>query len=86
MSEVLKSHGYLTAAVLGAFVLDARFGLNQGFDFYSGHFESTGGALVRPMPKERRGDRVVREALEWLEANDKQRFFLWIHLYDPHKP
>src|SRR5262245_58777773 len=32
LASVLKSAGYRTAAFVGAFVLDARFGLNAGFD------------------------------------------------------
>src|SRR5438477_3130041 len=32
LAGVLKSHGYRTGAFVGAFVLDARFGLNRGFD------------------------------------------------------
>ncbi len=38
LAEVLKQHGYHTAAVIGSFPLDASFGLNQGFDSYDDHF------------------------------------------------
>ena len=34
LAEHLKEHGYHTAAFIGCFVLDARFGLSQGFDTY----------------------------------------------------
>ena len=34
LTEILKQHGYNTAAFVGSFVLDRRFGLAQGFDFY----------------------------------------------------
>lgn len=86
LAEVLKAQGYATGAVLGAFVLDARFGLNQGFDFYDGDFNSMVTSGVRRVTKERRGDRVVRAALEWLRANQEKKCFLWIHPYDPHHP
>ncbi len=33
LAEILKKNGYKTAAVTGSFVLDSRFGLEQGFDF-----------------------------------------------------
>ena len=39
MASVLKQNGYQTGAVIAAAVLDSRFGLNQGFDFYYDHFE-----------------------------------------------
>jgi arylsulfatase A-like enzyme len=34
LAEVLAAKGYRTAAVIASFVLDRRFGLMQGFDFY----------------------------------------------------
>jgi arylsulfatase A-like enzyme len=35
---------------------------------------------------QRRGDEVLAEAYKWLEANNQDKFFAWIHLYDPHTP
>src|SRR5438874_2658711 len=40
LASVLKDNGYATAAVIGSAVLDSRFGLNHGFDFYYDHFDS----------------------------------------------
>ena len=34
VADRLRQHGYNTAAVVGAFVLDRRFGLGEGFDSY----------------------------------------------------
>src|SRR5712692_9256137 len=39
LASVLKEHGYSTGAVIGSAVLDSRFGLNRGFDFYYDHFD-----------------------------------------------
>ena len=39
LASVLKEHGYATGAVIGSAVLDSRFGLNRGFDFYYDHFD-----------------------------------------------
>jgi arylsulfatase A-like enzyme len=33
-----------------------------------------------------RADRVAAEALDWLEAHHRERFFLWVHFIDPHYP
>ena len=33
LAEILKEDGYKTAAFIGGFPLDSRFGLNKGFDF-----------------------------------------------------
>jgi tetratricopeptide (TPR) repeat protein len=35
---------------------------------------------------QRRGDEVMAEAINWLESVKRDRFFSWIHLYDPHTP
>ena len=34
LATVLKSGGYHTGAFIGGFVLDRRFGLDEGFDTY----------------------------------------------------
>ena len=39
LASVLKQAGYQTGAVIASAVLDSRFGLNQGFDFYYDHFD-----------------------------------------------
>src|SRR5947207_2967073 len=39
LASVLKDNGYTTGAVIGSAVLDSRFGLNHGFDFYYDHFD-----------------------------------------------
>ena len=38
LAKTLREAGYQTAAFVGAFPLDPRFGLNQGFDTYNGSF------------------------------------------------
>lgn len=86
LGKVLHDRGYATAAFLGAAVLDSRFGLNQGFDTYFDQFDFSrvdDNTLDR---LERRGDRVVDEALKWLKQNPRRPFLLWVHLYDPHYP
>ena len=39
LAEMLKQNDFTTAAVIGAFVLDSRFGTSQGFDYYNDNFE-----------------------------------------------
>jgi arylsulfatase A-like enzyme/Tfp pilus assembly protein PilF len=79
----LKAAGYATAAFVGAFPLDASFGLNQGFDLYDDKFPR-GAHSDSFVIAERRGDKVVEPALAWWKAHRDERRFLWIHLYDPH--
>jgi len=86
LAEVLKNCGYTTAAFVAAFVLDSRWGLQQGFDHYYDNFDLTKYKTVSLDAVQRRGDEVLVEAYKWLEENHKQKFFAWIHLYDPHTP
>ena len=83
VAEILKERGYKTGAVIGAFVLDSQFGLDQGFDFYDDVFEEKK-ENVHGGNVERRGEEVSRVAIRWLEENRDERFFLFIHYYDPH--
>jgi len=85
LASVLKRHGYTTGAVLGSAVLDSRFGLNQGFDFYYDHFDFNRLQESNLEEMERPGNLVADVALDWL-AKNHNKFFLWMHLYDPHYP
>jgi arylsulfatase A-like enzyme/Tfp pilus assembly protein PilF len=86
LAEVLKARGYRTGGFVAAYVLDSKWGIDQGFDTYFDDFdlgESKGlslGAIQRP------ANEVVDRVLPWLEAAKESRFFAWIHLYDPHTP
>jgi arylsulfatase A-like enzyme/Flp pilus assembly protein TadD len=86
LASVLKQHGYTTGAVIGSAVLDSRFGLNQGFDFYYDHFDFNRLQESNLEEMERPGNAVADVALDWLGKNHSKKFFLWMHLYDPHYP
>jgi arylsulfatase A-like enzyme/Tfp pilus assembly protein PilF len=86
LASVLKEHGYATGAVVGSAVLDSRFGLNHGFDFYYDHFDFNRLDEANLDQMERPGNLVADQALDWLGRNYQKKFFLWMHLYDPHYP
>jgi arylsulfatase A-like enzyme/Tfp pilus assembly protein PilF len=81
LAERFRDAGYDTGAVMGAIVLDARYGLDQGFDFYDWTMSSRR-ASHTGYP-ERSAEEVTDVALRWLGARER-RFFLWLHYYDPH--
>jgi arylsulfatase A-like enzyme/tetratricopeptide (TPR) repeat protein len=83
LAGALRAQGLATAAFLGAVVLDRRFGLARDFDRYDDQMEMDSSSRGVVTMAERRGDRVVESALAWLEGAP-ERFFLWVHLYDPH--
>lgn len=86
LASILKQSGYQTGAVIAAAVLDSRFGLNQGFDFYYDHFDFSRLDEANLDEMERPGNIVGDVALDWLAKNSQKKFFLWMHLYDPHFP
>src|SRR5436190_9599301 len=86
LASVLKDHGYTTGAVIGSAVLDSRFGLNRGFDFYYDHFDFNRLQESNLEEMERPGNLVADVTLDWLNKNYAKKFFLWMHLYDPHYP
>ena len=86
LASILHDNGYATGAVVASAVLDSRFGLNRGFDFYYDHFEFNRLLETNLDSMERPANQVVDEALNWLGQNYQKRFLLWVHLYDPHHP
>jgi arylsulfatase A-like enzyme/Tfp pilus assembly protein PilF len=85
LAEILRDKGFRTGGFVGAFVLDRRWGISQGFDRYFDDFDldKYGNASAMDMIQ-RPGGEVVDRALEWLQAEPKRPFFAWVHLYDAH--
>lgn len=86
LAEVFKAEGYETGAFIGAFVLDGRWGLAQGFDLYDDSFDLRRFKQIDLGTVQRPGNEVVDAALDWLGKRPKTPFFAWVHLYDPHLP
>jgi arylsulfatase A-like enzyme/Flp pilus assembly protein TadD len=86
LATLLKAHGYRTAAFVSAFPLDARFGLDRGFDVYEDSFAD---ASPRPafQVQERSGRETAELAARWIATkSDNSPWFCWLHLYEPHAP
>jgi len=83
LAELLKTNGYTTGAFVGAFPLDSRFGLDQGFDVYNDYYPSQ--PAKGDSYSERKAEKTIQAALDWLsQQNDK--WFCWVHIWDPHFP
>ena len=73
---------------MSAFPLDRRFGLDRGFQTYGDRLPRLNGKPANERP----GHEAVSEAIAWLAghrraaADQPARFFLWIHLFEPHAP
>ena len=85
LAEILKAKGYATAAVISSYVLDSRFGLDQGFDLYDDDL-TKGAQYADYLFRERPAEYANETAFGWLEANANSKFFLWVHYFDPHAP
>ena len=83
MAEVLREDGFATGAVISAFVLDSRFGLDQGFDNYDDDLTNASKAPMF-MFRETTAEETARRALEFLKTRGNERWFLWVHFFDPH--
>jgi arylsulfatase A-like enzyme len=85
LAEALKARGFRTGAFVASFVLDHRWGLDQGFDVY--HDPGAGaGPHIDPDSIRRSADDVVDDALGWMQRMGDDRFFAWLHFYDAHAP
>jgi tetratricopeptide (TPR) repeat protein len=82
----LKHAGYRTAAFVGSFVLDRRFGLSRDFDVYDSPFDLHNKTVVDVGDLKRPGAQVAAAAMHWLDQNANSPFFLFLHLYDLHTP
>jgi arylsulfatase A-like enzyme/Flp pilus assembly protein TadD len=85
VAKMLHDAGYATGAFVGAFPLDARFGLNQGFDVYDDNY-GKGAASLDFVIQERPAAAVLDAAMKWWHGAEGKKRFLWIHVYDPHAP
>jgi arylsulfatase A-like enzyme len=82
LAEILASEGYRTGAFVSSVVLEPGRGLRQGFNEY----ESVDLKGEGPEAMQRRADAVIDSAIRWLDSIGSDRFFLWTHLYDAHRP
>ncbi|HVO11707.1 MAG TPA: sulfatase-like hydrolase/transferase [Vicinamibacteria bacterium] len=88
LAERLLARGYQTAAVVGSYVLAARWGLAKGHQTYDDSFDYSDIERRALTEIERPANRVVDRAVDWLrrERRGDRPFYLWVHLYDPHDP
>jgi len=85
LPQMLRERGFTTAGVVSAFVLRKETGIGQGFDFFDGEMppaspESSIGQVQRD------GGDSEKIAERWLDSIGTARAFLFLHLYEPHKP
>jgi choline-sulfatase len=86
MAERLQARGYATGGFVGAYVLDHKWGIAQGFQTYFDDFDLTKYQSLSLGSVDRPGNEVADRALAWLDTVRSTRFFGWVHFYDAHSP
>lgn len=83
IAQILAEHGYRTGAIVSATVLDSAYGLARGFDSYQ---DNMGRGPTGSRPVERPGGATTQLAVNWLDEHKGEKFFLFLHYFDPHFP
>jgi choline-sulfatase len=76
LAELLAARGFHTAGVISHFLIGASYGYDQGFAEYDA--SPVGG------PRAITSAKVTAQAIAALDRLRDQRFFLFVHYFDPH--
>lgn len=85
LAALFRGAGYRTAGFASAYVLRRETGVDQGFDVYDATFPAMA-ADRSPAQVQRAGLDTLAAARGWLNTVASNRFFLFFHIYEPHKP
>jgi len=84
LAEVLHDRGFATGAFTNYWYFDRSRRMDQGFDVYDNDnarlHQGADPAHTRGSSSRQQTDK----ALGFVAAHASQRFFLWVHYYDPH--
>ncbi len=75
LAEALQARGYTTAAYACNPLISAQKNFDQGFESFS----SSGKAFLKTSD-------LIEEIRSWIRLQAGTRFFLYLHLVDPHAP
>jgi arylsulfatase A-like enzyme len=87
IAEILKGRGFATGAILNYWYFDRQRRMDQGFDLYDNSNQRLHKGVPGEGPAHTRGSSSKEQtdkALEFVGNHADQRFFLWVHYYDPH--
>src|SRR5207249_4065694 len=76
IAELFARRGYHCAGfVTNVSLKNSEFGFGQGFQEW----------MAYPL-SESHAERILQDAAEWIRQHRQDKFFVWIHLIDPHSP
>ena len=79
IAEIMRENGYTTISFNDGGQISAKFGMDQGFDYYDSGLESRG-------IKELSFENIVNKSIAWIESNHDKKFFMFLHTYEVHLP
>lgn len=85
LPRLLRDRGFATGGFVSAYVMRTATGLNQGFDTYDDQLPPSS-PEVAIGDVQRDGARTLDAAERWLDGLTGSRYFLFLHLYEPHTP
>lgn len=87
IAEILKARGFATGAILNYDYFQPQRRMNQGFDEYDNDNARLHRGVAGEGPAHTRGSSSKEQtdkAIAFVTRHTGQRFFLWVHYYDPH--
>ena len=85
LPDRLRARGWATGGVVSAFVLRKETGIDKGFDFFDGSMPPAQADMgIGQVQRDGAESEAIAE--RWLDGQSSPKFFLFLHLYEPHKP
>ena len=85
LPHVLHDGGFASGGFVSAYVLRHQTGIGQGFDLYDDALPAASPEL--PLGQvQRPGTLTVENANRWIDQRTSAKFFLFLHIYEPHRP
>jgi arylsulfatase A-like enzyme len=87
LAERLKLLGFTTGAITNYDYFQESRRMNQGFDEYDNQNQRLHRPVAGHGPEETQGsssEEQTNKAIQFVDRHAGQRWFLWVHYYDPH--
>jgi arylsulfatase A-like enzyme len=84
IAEALKPLGFASGAALNLKYFEPARGINQGFDWYDNSNALLHGQQGADHTTGSSSKQQTAKALEFVDGHRDQKWFLWVHYFDPH--
>ena len=85
LPQMLRDRGYSTAGVVSSYVLRRETGIDRGFELFDSEMPAAAsGTSIGQLQRDGGESETIAE--RWLSQQRSARVFLFLHLYEPHKP